>query len=105
MNLRYKIIEVHPQEHSIVVRFYTDLVNEAALAVDVLNGVIRRCRTDYNINLPVPAPQGEELEAFITKHAPTEWLATQEALLNPNEDTSMSSLMPLVGVEKSVPTE
>lgn len=106
MNLKYKIIEVHPEQHSVVVRFYTDVVTEEMLAVDVLNGVIRRCRTDFNIDLPFPAPTGDALAELIVSKAPKDWLATQEAVLNPVLDTSLSSIAGLVGQEltPSTPT-
>lgn len=99
MNLKYKIIEVYPEQHSIVVRFYTDVITESMLAVDVLDGVIRRCRTDFNIDLPFPAPTGDALAELIVSKAPKEWLATQEAVLNPVLDTSLSSVANLVGQE------
>lgn len=99
MNLRYKIIEVNTNEHSIVVRFYTDLITEQMLATDVLDGVIRRGRTDYSLDLPVPAPTGTTLERFIVSKAPLDWLATQEAVLNPSLDTSLSNLADIVGQE------
>jgi len=103
MNLKYKIIEVYPEQHSIVVRFYTDVITEEMLATDVLNGVIRRCRTDFNIDLPFPAPTGDALKELIVSKAPSNWLATQEAILNPVLDTSLSSVAGLVGQELTPP--
>ena len=104
MNLKYKIIEAYPQQHSIVVRYYTDVVTEALLAVQVdeKTGAVLRGRTDYHYELPVPTPTGTDLEAFISLRAPREWLATQEAVLNPQFDTAMGGVMPLVGVEQTV---
>lgn len=99
MNLKYKIIEVYPEHHSIVVRFYTDIITEQMLAVDVLDGVIRRGRTDFAIDLPIPAPTGDALVKFISSKAPTDWLTTQEAVINPNMDTSLSTIIGLVGQE------
>lgn len=101
MNLKYKIIEVHPQQHSIVVRYYTDIITEEYLAAQVVDGVIVRARTDFNIDLPIPVPEGVALDAFISARAPKDWLATQEAVLNPAVDTSLSSLSSLVNVEKT----
>lgn len=103
MNLKYKIIEVYPEQHSIVVRFYTDVITEEMLATDVLNGVIRRGRTDFNIDLPFPAPTGDALKELIVSKAPSDWLATQEAVLNPVLDTSLSSVAGLVGQELTTP--
>lgn len=100
MNLHYKIIEVAPQQHSIVVRFYTDHVTEEMLANQwAEDGSILRGRTDYNIDLPIPAPQGAELDAFLQAKARqvAPWLQTMEAVLDPAVDTSLSHIHPLVG--------
>lgn len=103
--IKYKIIETNTAEHSVVVRFYTDIITETMLAVDVLDGVIRRCRTDYSFDLPVPAPIGTALHDFIVARAPIAWLHTQEDVLNPVIDTSLSAIIPLVGVEVDVVVE
>lgn len=100
MNLKYKIIEVNPSEHSIIVRFYTDAITEETLATDTQDNVIRRCRTDYSFDLPIPAPTGTALHDFIVARAPVAWLKSQEDVLNPNIDTSLSNLTYLVGIEK-----
>lgn len=100
--IKYKIVEVNPQEHSIVVRYYTDKITEQMLAVDVLDGVIRRCRTDYSLDLPVPTPTGKVLHDFIAMRAPRDWLFAQEDVLDPAVDTSLSSILPLLNVEVSV---
>lgn len=100
--IKYKIIETDTSQHSIVVRYYTDIITEAMLATDTLEGVIRSCRTDYSFDLPVPAPTGTALHDFIVARAPTAWLHTQEDVLNPNIDTSLSAIVPLVGVEVGI---
>jgi hypothetical protein len=102
--IKYKIIETNTAEHSIVVRYYTDIITEAMLATDVVDNVIRRCRTDYSFDLPVPAPTGTALHDFIVARAPTAWLQTQEDVLNPAIDTSLAAIIPLVGVEVEVVT-
>ena len=100
--IKYKIIDINTAEHSIVVRYYTDIITEAMLATDVLDNVIRRCRTDYSFDLPVPTPSGTALHDFIVARAPTAWLHTQEDVLNPAIDTSLSAIVPLVGVEVGI---
>lgn len=97
--IKYKIIETNTAQHSIVVRYYTDIITEAMLSTDTLDGIIRRCRTDYSFDLPLPTPTATELHAFIVARAPAEWLRTQEAVLNPAIDTSLSAITPLVNVE------
>jgi len=99
--IQYKIIGVHPEQHSIVVRFYSDVVTEASLAVQWGDsGEILRGRTDFNIDLPIPAPTGAELDELIINNAPTQWLEMQADVLNPAIDTSLDLILPLLGVVK-----
>lgn len=102
--IKYKIIEVDEPNHSIVVRYYTDKITEEMLATDVLDGVIRRGRTDYNISLPYPTPIGEELHKLISASAPVDWLNTQEAVIAPEIDTSLSNITNLINQENVVET-
>lgn len=102
--IKYKIIEIDETQHSIVVRYYTDIITEEMLSVDTLDGVIRRCRTDYSIDLPIPAPIGDELHEFISGRAPKDWLFAQEDILNPEIDTSLSSISPLLNLEVIIVT-
>lgn len=105
MNIKFKVLEVNPNEHSIVVRYYTDKLTEELLDVNREDkvkredGSPRRCRTDYNINIPVPAPEGEDLVDYLARNAPTQWLQLQEDILNPNVDTSLKDAFDLVGKE------
>ena len=102
--MKYKIIETNQADHSIVVRFFTTKTTEAMLAVQVdEQGNIQRGRTDYSIDLPVPAPRGAALDAFIMGHAPTAWFARIEAIQDPGIDTSLDFLDDLIGVERALP--
>lgn len=107
MNLHYKIIEIHSTQHSIVVRYFTDVLTETSLCSQFnadgtvlmrADGQIARCRTDFNFDLPVPAPTGADLDAFIRARAPTGWLQIQESVASPAVDTSMSQIQPLLNV-------
>ena len=104
MNIHYKIVEVWPNDHLIVARFWTDLLSEEFLASDSNrneDGTPVRCRTDISLTLPIPAPTGEALEKLILMNAPTVWLQTLENVQNPNVNTDMSSIESLVGVVTS----
>jgi hypothetical protein len=82
------------------VRYWSDSVSEAFLASTEdrnENGDYLRCRSDVSITLPVPAPQGKELEDLIMTHAPKHWLKTLEDVANPNVDTSLSHIKEMVG--------
>lgn len=98
MNVHYKIVEVWPQDHLIVVRYWTDNISEEFLAVSpdkTEDGTYVRCRTDVSLAVPVPAPSDEELEKLITNNIPYNFLKTLEDVHNPDVDTSMKSIMSL----------
>lgn len=98
MNLHYKIVEVWPQDHLVVVRYWTDVLSEEFLASDDSrkdDGTPWRCRSDVSITLPVPAPEGADLEKFLVSFAPLDWLKTLEKVQAPDIDTSMSNIMKL----------
>jgi hypothetical protein len=108
MNIYYKILEVVPDEHSVVVRYYTDKFTEDMLDMDVEHKLPRRedgspvrCRTDYNLNLPVPAPKGEELHQYLMRCAPVDWFDIKEQILNPNVDTSLKHIQDQIGKPKT----
>lgn len=106
MEVKYRIILVDPEEHSIVVRYFTDKVTEEMLATEfdsngnpVLTeaGYPTRCRTDYHINIfQVPSPSQEEIVKIINYNAPYEWLNMQEQINDPDIDTSLSDIVGLV---------
>lgn len=96
--IKYQIIEVNEKYHTIVVRYFSDVVTPEQLAIDVLGDEIRRCSTDFNMELPVPPPTGVDLHEFIMARAPVSFISLQEAVLDPNVDTSMESIKAEIGV-------
>lgn len=100
--IKSKVVEINTAEHSIVVRYYSDVITEEMLATDILDGVIRRCRTDMSIDVPLPAPTGDALTALIDQSAPKKWLETQAALLDATLDTSLAEFQALLNVEKVI---
>lgn len=100
MNIHYKIIEVWPDDHLIVVRYWTDVITEEFLASSnekLEDGTPFRCRTDVSLNVPIPAPSEEEMQKFILYNAPVYFLKTLEDVKNPEVDTSMSHILALKG--------
>jgi hypothetical protein len=98
MNLHYKIVEVWPQDHLIVARYWTDVLSEEFLASDSNrneDGTPVRCRSDVSLTIPIPAPTGKELENLIVSQAPLEWLKTLEKVQAPDIDTTMSEILKL----------
>jgi len=115
MNLHYKIVEVWPSDHLIVVRYWTDILSEEFLASDENrreDGTPVRCRTDVSLTLAIPAPVGEDLEKIIVGSAPIDWLKTLEKVQMPEVDTSMDSILNIkdqqftvVGAEKKIASD
>jgi hypothetical protein len=100
MKIHYKIIEVWPDDHLIVVRYWTDIITEEFLASSpekLEDGSPVRCRTDVAISIPIPAPSESELEEFLLVNAPSSFLKTLEDVQNPEVDTTMSSILALKG--------
>lgn len=112
MEVKYRIIKVDPEEHSITVRYFTDKITEKMLAMEldsegnaVLDeqGYPTRCRTDYHINIfQAPSPPQEDVIKIINQNAPIDWFILQESIKDPNIDTSLSSISDLVNVEGTV---
>ena len=104
MNIHYKIVEVWPNDHLIVARYWTDVLSEEFLASNSdrnEDGTPVRCRSDVSLTLPVPAPTGLSLEKLILRNAPIAWLQTLEDVDNPNVDTSLDDIKGIVGVSNS----
>jgi len=96
MNLHYKIVEVWPQDHLVVVRYWTDVLSEEFLASNDIrkeDGTPERCRSDVSVTLPIPAPEGEDLEKLLISYAPLDWLKTMEKIVSPEIDTSMDHVL------------
>jgi len=114
MNVKFKIIETDLSQHSIVVRYYTDYFTEDNLASSFTTGssgeqiIDRRpdgspvrCITDCNINVwkTNPPPIEEDLIELAKQSAPYDWFKLRYDVLNPNVDTSLSSVTSLLGKE------
>lgn len=106
MNINYKIIEKYPSSRQIVVRFFTDLVDENYLASEIdpitrqpINldefDVPRRCRTDVAITLPLRVLTPEEEKNIIMGHCMWKWLQDEERVINAitTPDTELSSVI------------
>lgn len=103
MKLFYKITEIHPDDHLIVVRFWSDSMSEKDLATmwDE-QGNVTQTRTDYAISLPIPAPTESDLHQLIMSNCPIDFFKMKEAVANPRIDTSMSAILALQNVDVSV---
>jgi hypothetical protein len=104
MKLYYKIVEAWPEDHLIVVRYWTDIITEEFLAqpdsTPMADGSPNRCRSDTTFTLPVPTPTGEELDKLISSGGPVEWLKLLESIHDPSIDTSLNDIKNMIGVVK-----
>lgn len=108
MHLKYKIVEVWPNDHTIVVRYYSDTLPESELmSAPGLreDGTPIRCRTDVSLSIPVPEPSEEELKKIILFNCPVGFFETQEKIKDPTVNTAMSVSTSLLNVEKTTTIE
>lgn len=110
MEVKYRIIDVDPNQHSIIVRYYTNVLTEDSLAISFntdgsiarrADGSPQRCQTDYHINIwkTDTAPTAEEIQKIANDAAPYDWFKLKHDILDPNIDTSLSNVSSLVGKE------
>jgi len=111
MKINYRILSVEEDQHSMVVRYWTDKITEEMLAIEFEpNGKIRktkhgwpvRCSTDYNLNFYNNYdPSKEEVNHYIMKNAPIEWLKLKEEILDPRVKMNLDSVKQLVNKDSS----
>ena len=110
MEVKYRIIDVDPNQHSIIVRYYTNVLTEDSLAISFnsdgsiarrADGSPQRCQTDYHINIwkTDTAPTAEEIQKIANDAAPYDWFKLKHDIMDPNIDTSLSNVSSLVGKE------
>lgn len=110
MEVKYRIIDVDPNQHSIVVRYYTNVLSEDSLATSFntdgsiargTDGSPLRCQTDYNINIwkTETPPTIDDIKKIANDSAPYDWFKLKHDILDPNVDTSLSSVFSLLGKE------
>lgn len=108
MNIYLKILKHIPEEHSIIFRYYTDVINEEFLAItDGMGNIPRRedgsperCRTDNNINIFDTAIISEDdVRSYISKACPPPitWFELQEKIQNKQLEDSNKILTTVEG--------
>lgn len=113
MEVKYRIINVDPSQHSITVRYYTNLLSEDSLATSFNSdgsiardndGYPLRCQTDYHINIwkTNPAPTIDEIKTIAGGSAPYDWFKLKHDILDPNIDTSLSVINNILNQEFTV---
>lgn len=101
MSVKFKILSVDANNHSMVVRYFSDLVTEDNLATEFnldgeivrdSNGSPVRCRTDYNIEIAeYPSPSKDRLIEIISTYAPKSFFDKYVHVANTEVDTSLSA--------------
>lgn len=93
MDIKFKILAVHPENRSITVHYYTDIFSQG----NILNVTI----------WPDPLPTGKELTDYILLQAPLAWLITKSKLIIETPDMSefASKIDQEHSVEIDLPTE
>ena len=113
MEIKFKIIELHQDQHSMVVRYWTDLFSQDDLATSVSydtngnkiidrreDGLPARCQTDMNINIwQVPAPDANVIIQIANNSAPYDWFALKHAVADPSVDTSLANVATVMNTE------
>jgi len=117
MTVKFRILNKELDQHSVVVRYYTDYLSEDDLATsftvdDKGNNIIQRgedgkplrCQTDYNINIwnVQATQQGSNSNAivdYIGRSAPFDWFELKYAVMNVQINTDMALVDSLIGVE------
>lgn len=124
MEIKFQIIETHPDQHSMVVRYWSDQFSQDDLATSVSydqsgnkiiqrrdDGLPLRCQTDYNINIwQTPTPSSDAILKIANDSAPYDWFKLKHAVLDPTVDTSLGNVQILMGqafvaVKTATPTE
>lgn len=117
MTVKFRILNKELDQHSVVVRYYTDYLTEDDLATSFTvdsngskviergaDGKPLRCQSDYNINIwNVQATQsGANSNAvieYISRSAPFDWFELRREVLDPNVNTDMPLIDSLIGTE------
>jgi hypothetical protein len=108
VNIHLKIINHILEEHSVIFRYYTDIIDEEFLAVhDGMGNINRlqdgspaRCTTDVNINIfDTTISSEDDVKNYIIKNCPPNitWFELKEALHKKELESSKQVLSSMEG--------
>jgi len=115
MAVKFRILDKDVNQHSIVVRYYTDILSEDSLATSFVvdsdgntiidrgpDGTPKRCQTDYSINIwdvsaTQPGANTDIIFQQINDSAPYDWFDLKEQIVDANVDTDMFVVDSLIG--------
>ena len=110
MEVKFKIIDIDSSQHSMIVRYYTNLLTEDSLATSYnpdgtiarrSDGSPQRCQTDYNFNIwqTDPSITEEQIKKIANDGAPYDWFKLRHDILDPQIDTSLNVVSNLLNIE------
>jgi hypothetical protein len=111
MKINYRVLSYNEKDHSMTVRYWTDILSEDDLAlifdeygkiVYNANGYPVRARTDVNLTFyNNPNPSEEDILNKIKKSSPFEWMKLLEQNKLSNTQYSLANVVSFVGVSNS----
>ena len=101
--INYRILSVNEDDHSVIVRYWSDDTPEDDLAAEFEpdNSIKRgqdgkpiRCVTDCNISIwTVPTPSTAEILDYIEQRAPAAWFDVKAAVKDPSVNTDLQAAL------------
>ena len=111
MNINYRILSKDDEQHSLVIRYWTNIISEESLATSVDykgnievdgNGHPLRCRTDYNLTLyGLNRPTDVELHNLAMRSAPVSFFKLLELRKIDPQKLDLSAVNDLIGIDKT----
>jgi hypothetical protein len=109
MNVHSRIISVDSNNHSMVIRYWTDLITENSLAVAFdnngriimdSNGYPSRCLTDVNYTFTFhPNPSSNDINVILKSVAPVPSLFLREQIESGNLQYDLTNVIQEIGTE------
>lgn len=102
MAIKYRILNLYPNDHSVAVRWYSDEVPERELSIipnDETDPPVQ-CRTDHFYNVKDVDMTEEALHEMISSYCPVGFFDMFAKIRDPNIDTTMAKFEKLKNVER-----
>lgn len=106
MNMHYRIMLINDSDHSLIVRYWTDVISEMSLCTEfdkegkpvvTDQGFPVRCRSDFNITLyNNKSPNEVALIEIIKAHAPTDWFRLLESIAANDGSVSLGAAVSML---------
>jgi hypothetical protein len=111
MKINYRVLSYNEKDHSMLIRYWTDVLSEDDLALMFdeygkiiynANGYPVRARTDINVTFyDNPNPSNEDIINKIKSSGPIGWLELMEKNKLANTEYALSNVANFVGISNS----